>query len=94
MFVPSLAKSVPKDYGQAPGPAYLRGGKTCHAVMSLMFKQFGKQLAGAVAVTGIRVQGNNALALLGSKTKPARDIMVQRVETTWKIGSLLGEPLP
>jgi hypothetical protein len=95
MLVPSLAAAVVEDYGRgSAGPSYLRSAKTCPAVMTLLFKHAHRPLAGAVAVTGARVEGDQALALLGSKTMPAGDISVERVGGAWRINSLLGEALP
>jgi hypothetical protein len=86
---PGLAKAVPSDYGQL-GPSYLRGGRTCAAVMILLFKHYNKQLAAPVAVTGVRVAGQLAYALLGSTVTPASYIIVQREGSTWKVAQLLG----
>jgi hypothetical protein len=94
MIVSSLARATPEDYGQAPGPYYLRGAKTCAAVMSLLFKHFHGQLTGAIEVTGVRVEGNQARVLLGSTTMPAGYISVERERGAWKIDTLLGGPLP
>jgi hypothetical protein len=94
MIYSTLVEAIPEDYGQAPGPVYLRGGKTCQAVMSLLFRHFHSQLTGAIEVTGVRVKGNHALALLGSKTVPASMINMERERGAWKIDELLGVPLP
>jgi hypothetical protein len=94
MLVSSIARAAPEDYGQAPGPAYLRGAKTCAAVMSLLFKHDHSQLTGMIAVTGVRVEGNQARALLGSTTMPAGYISVERERGAWKIDALLGGALP
>jgi hypothetical protein len=94
LIAPSVAGAIPEDYGRAPGPTYLRGGKTCSAVMSLLFKHAHGQLAGAVEVTGVRVEGDRAIALLGSGTMPAGDIIVRREHGAWKIDGLIEGPLP
>lgn len=90
----SLANAVPEDYGQRAGPTYLRGGKTCQAVLSLLFKHFRSRLAGTVHVTGVRVAADHALALLGSRTMPASYLYLERMGGAWKVDGLLGEALP
>jgi hypothetical protein len=88
-----LEEAIPEDYGQPPGPAYSRG-KTCAVVMSKTFAHSHSQLAGGFAVTGVRVEGNEARALLGSRTLPASFILLRRERGVWKIYELLGQPLP
>jgi hypothetical protein len=89
----TLEEAIPEDYGQPPGPAYARG-KTCAVVMSKLFGHAHSQLAGRFEVTGVRVEGREARALLGSSTVPASFVVVKRERGAWKIGALLGEPLP
>jgi hypothetical protein len=95
VLIPSLAKAVPEDYGQgSAGPAYLRTGRTCPAVMALLFKSMRAQLAAPVNVTGVRISGHKAVALLGSTTTPASEISIQRKGGVWMIGSVIGGALP
>jgi hypothetical protein len=89
ILIPSLAYAVPLDYGKL-GPAYLRAGKTCRAVMALFFKHSHDELSAPVAVTGVRIDGNHALALLGSSTMPAGYITLQRDHRVWTVNELLG----
>jgi hypothetical protein len=91
-----LSESVAEDYGQAPGPASLQG-RTCQVVMSKFFRQVPGQPAAVLAtteVTGVRVKGRRGFALLRSKAVPEGDIPVERELGTWKIGTLIGDPLP
>jgi hypothetical protein len=88
-----LAETIPEDYGRGAGPAYSRG-KTCAVVMTKYFKHNHSQLAGAVKMTGVRVNGNEAHAFLGSKAMPASLMPVQREHGKWKIDALLGLPMP
>jgi hypothetical protein len=89
------AATMVEDYGQgSAGPAYLSTGKSCQAVMSLIFKHAHSKLTGAVHVTGARVNGGEAYALLGSTTMPAGFIIVRREAGRWKIGTIIGGPLP
>lgn len=94
MMTPSLAGSLPQDYGQGAGPAYLRGASTCEAIMGRVLARSHRQLEGAVAVTGVRVNGSNAMALLGSHTMAASDISLAMEGGQWRIAALLGAPLP
>jgi hypothetical protein len=94
MIVASFAKSIPEVYGQATGPPYLRGLKTCPTLLARYFKHFSAQLANAFVVTGVRVQGNRGAALLGSKKMPASSILLNREHGVWKIEGLLGGQLP
>jgi hypothetical protein len=89
----TLEEAIPEDYGQPPGPAYSRG-KTCAVVMSKTFAHSHSQLAGGFAVTGVRIEGKEARALLGSRTLPASFILLRRERGVWKINELLGQPLP
>jgi hypothetical protein len=91
-----LSESVAEDYGQAPAPASL-AGKTCQAVMSKLFRQVPGQPPAVLAttvVTGVRVKGRKAYALLHSKTMPEGYVSVQRELGTWKLGTLIGGALP
>jgi hypothetical protein len=91
---PAYASALPEDYGGGPGPAYLRGAKTCAAVLSLVFKRAHRQLQSTIEVTGVRVNGGHALALLGSATMPASYANLERKQGTWRIDTLIGDPLP
>jgi hypothetical protein len=92
MIYPALARSVAEDYGRY-GPLYLRGGKTCAAVMALLFEHYHGELAGGITVTGVRVKGEEAYALLGSTTKPASYAILVRGGGAWKMMGLLGGTL-
>jgi hypothetical protein len=90
----SLAKAILEGYGQAPGSAHLHGAKTCPAVISLLFERYRSHLTPAIEVIGVRVNGQQASALLGSRTIPASVITMKREEGAWKIDSLFGGSLP
>jgi hypothetical protein len=90
----SIAGSVAEDYGQAPGPSYLQGGKTCKAVMSMLFRHFHEQLAEAITVVEVRVKRNDAQVVFGSRAMPASSIFLIRRGGSWKVQALLGQPLP
>ena len=94
MMIPIAAQSLSEDYGKPPGPRAPRGAKTCAAVMSLLFKHFVSRFTSAFAVTGVRVDGEVAYALLGSKTGQASFIILKREGGSWKLDGLLAGPLP
>jgi hypothetical protein len=92
-LIPSLAKAVPLDYGRF-GAAYLHAGKTCPAVMDLLFKHFRRQLVAPVHVTEVLVKEDRAIALLGSRTMPASATSLERQNGAWIITQILGHSLP
>lgn len=94
MILPSLANAIPEDYGRASGPVYLRGGKTCQAVMTRLLTYSHAQLSGSIDITGVRLKGSRAFVLLRSKTLPYPYITVERHGDTWKITDLLGTTMP
>jgi hypothetical protein len=87
------ANNVPVDYGSGAGPQYSRGN-TCAVVMTKLFKHFHSTLTAAIVVTGVRVKGDMALALIGSKTAPASYFTLKRERGAWKIDCLLAAQLP
>ncbi len=62
--------------------------------MTLLFRHFHHSLQSPIAVTGVRTFADETHALLGSRTMPASTIAVRREGGAWKIGKLLGSPLP
>jgi hypothetical protein len=96
MIVSGIAKSVPEDIGRPPGPPYLRGD-TCAVVLSKVFKENRRQLmayAASLRVTGVRVLGGRAVAILGFRALPGRDFHLLREGGAWKLESLLDGELP
>lgn len=96
MIVSSLAEAVPEDLGRPPGPPYA-SGKTCAEVLSKVFKYNHRQLAAYAArleVTGVRLDRNHGVAVLGFRTLPGRLIHVVRESGVWKINTLLDSELP
>jgi hypothetical protein len=94
LILPSFAEAIPEDFGRVPGPLYLRGAKTCPAVMSRIFKHEDARLATPLVVTGVRVRADEAYVLLGSKTEPASYVFLKRHGSAWGVLSLLSSPLP
>jgi hypothetical protein len=89
-----LLETLPEDYGGPPGPLYLRGARTCQAVLSRVFAHFHARLSRPMAVTGVRVNGDLAYALLGSTTTAVGYMAVRREHGVWKIDRALAAPLP
>jgi len=96
MLTPSLARSAEQDYGHgSAGPTYLSAGRNCVEVLGLLFGHFHTQLTSTTTViTGVRVEGKEAIALLGSRAQPAGEIPLTRIAGVWRIGSLFGGALP
>jgi hypothetical protein len=89
----NFVKAIPEDYGSGAGPAYARG-KTCPVVLSAIFDHVHAELSGKVLITAVRVQGDQALALLGSTTMPAKYVSLQHTHGVWGIVGLLGTGMP
>jgi hypothetical protein len=85
LMTPVLAGAVAARYAQAPGQSSPRGGITCPAGMRFLFEHFHTQLSARVAVTGVRVNGNHAYALLGFRTIRAGYITMHREHGAWAI---------
>ncbi len=97
MIYVTLAEAVPEDYGTSPpGPAYMQG-KTCPAILTLLFKHFHAQLAAGLPllkVTRVRLEHRHGLAVLSFGKMPERQIAVRRERHTWKLEALLDSELP
>jgi hypothetical protein len=92
MIIPSLVKLIPKSYGRPADSSYMIGN-TCAEVMSKLFKHLHRELATEAAglrVTGVRVRGNRAYALMAFTTTPEpRYLVVERVGGVWKTNELI-----
>ncbi len=89
----NFVNSIPEDYGRGAGPAYSRG-KTCPVVLSAIFKHVHAELSGPVLVTAVRIDGSQALVLVGSATMSARYVLLENAHSVWGIVGLLGTPMP
>jgi len=88
----AFANNVPIDYGKGAGPAYSRGN-TCAVVMTKLFEHFHDTLVAATVITGVRIKGDQAEALIGSRTTPASYFALKRERGAWKIDCLLAAQL-
>jgi hypothetical protein len=93
LISPVLAEAAPRDYGSGAGPAYLKGS-TCSAVMSKLFAHDRLKFAGPLRVTGVRIEGEEGIALIGSPMQPASSLRLSRVRGRWQVDALEGTPLP
>jgi hypothetical protein len=97
MLYSTVAEVVPEDYGESPpGPPYMVG-KTCPAVMALLFKHYHKQLAielPLLKVARVRLQEHHGQAILTFGSLPERQISVTREGDILKIAEVLDAELP
>ncbi len=89
MLTPGLARSAAVDYGRAPGPSFLRGAKTCPGIITLLVKHNRAQLAKPFVVSGVRIQGDHAFAILSSKGSAVRDITLMNIGGNWRMVGLI-----
>jgi hypothetical protein len=89
-----VAESLPEEYGRPPGPLYLSGADSCQAVLSRVFARFHAQLAQAPTVKAVRVEGDQAQALLAWSKLPAGSIELRREGSVWKLNMPLALALP
>jgi hypothetical protein len=92
LLSPSLARAVPEDYGQAPGPPALRG-KTCATVLSKLSSNVSGQPAAVLAatkITGVRLRGGQGFVQLSSSAMPTGELAVERRAGSWRVEVLIG----
>jgi hypothetical protein len=89
----SLVRALPVEVGRL-GPRYLRGGRTCEEILTRLFRRHHPELAAPINVTEVRVRGDDAFALLGSKHMPASFITPKRIHGVWTTDEVLGVRLP
>jgi hypothetical protein len=89
MLIPGLTKSLPVEYGQL-GASYLRGAKTCEAVLSRLFKHSHHELSVPVAVVGVFIKGEDAYSPIVSSKMPTSIITLKHEHGVWVISKPLG----
>jgi hypothetical protein len=92
MLIP-YADNVPMDYGKGAGPRYSKGD-TCAVVMTKTFAHFHRTLVGPVVITGVRVKGDQAIVLIGSKTISASYFSMTREGTRWTVDTMVASSMP
>jgi hypothetical protein len=90
LLLPTLASLVADEVGGKARPSD-RGA--CAPVLSVLFKHMHAQLAGAVHVVEVRVEGHAAQVIIASRTMPAGDILLQDGRS-WRIAQLFPGTLP
>jgi hypothetical protein len=91
-----LGDAVPREYAAAPGSSVFRD-KNCAEVEALLFQLDHRRLlaeSAMVDVIGIRIAAHGALAILGFRATPERELRLQRERGKWKIDGLLDDELP
>jgi hypothetical protein len=91
-----LARSLPEDLGRG-GPRYLRGGRTCAAVVAKLFSQNHFQLIpydAGLRVDAVRVMGVFGLATLSFHRLPDRVVEVIRDRSVWRMYAPLDGEMP
>lgn len=71
-------------------------GKGCIGAYKLLFgRRPGRPnvVASTVSVTGVRVSGDRGYALVATRSIPSGQIRIEREHGSWKIGSLIAEPV-
>jgi hypothetical protein len=90
----TLARSIPESYGGPQAPAYLRGAKTCQTTLARFFGHYHKELAAAIELFAVRVEGETARVIFSSRTVPASSVFLMRQGSSWRLSEVLGKPLP
>src|ERR1700739_4855511 len=91
LMSPTFAHVVPNDYGRL-GPSYLRGAKTCAAVLSRLARH-ERSLPVEVrqmVVVGVRVDGTRGVPLIEGPNMKASSVSILREGHAWRIGVLIG----
>ncbi len=94
LLEPSVARSLPNDYGKGAGPAYLRGARSCAVVLTAVSRRLRAELAAPVSVTNVRVSRRGARAFVGSATMPAGELGLSRSGDRWWVAQMIADPLP
>jgi hypothetical protein len=93
MLVPELARAIPLDYGKL-GPSYLRGAKTCQALVRRLYRHYRRELSAPIAVTGVLELGDHAFAFIGSPLARAGYLTLQREGSAWELATLISADVP
>lgn len=87
-----LAANLAIGLGASQGQSAQGARGTCAAAMSRLLEQQREQLAAedvpTMVVTGVHVKGDAGLAIIGFRTMPESEIVLQREGSTWKVSAL------
>lgn len=81
LMAPQLARAVPQEYGplsRSSGSSKVHAAGTCAGVVAGMFAAHRRELRARPAVTAVFVDGENAYALIGSRTMRPRYMSLTR----------------
>lgn len=90
LMYPQTERFVPAIYGWSGTRSR---GHTCPTVMSNLFGENHKSLAGTFEVTDVYIKDDQAYALIGYPSHPTRYIHMLRRGGAWMIDDTLGQPL-
>lgn len=94
LLAASLAEAVAAGQSQ---PGNGASGHTCAAAMSLLLSQQRERLreedVATMTVIAVHVKGKLGLAVLGFRTAPESNIVLEREGRAWKIDALYGSEL-
>jgi len=96
MLVPSVANSLAEDFGDTVDLPFLRGGKTCKAILTKMFAHRHALLAVEHAgfdLYSLRVHRSGGYAILRFPNMTEREILVGREKGSWKLDAMVDIPL-
>ncbi|HXP99457.1 MAG TPA: hypothetical protein VN845_05250 [Solirubrobacteraceae bacterium] len=93
LLLPSFAASVAESYDVGGSPD-TKDGKSCQAVLGLLLRRYRAELAEAIDVVEVRVQGETAQVVLSSRKMPASDILLMRRDGSWWVQQPIGAQLP
>lgn len=95
LLTPTFASVLHYDYGRY-GPSYLLGANTCAAVLSRLARHEHAVFAnaGKLAVVAVRVDGTRGVVLIGAPHMRASSVSILDEGGGWRIGVMIGSPLP
>ncbi len=94
VLLAGFAGSLAEAYAEVSGPPYLRGARTCAAVMSALFRHFRPELEEAITVVEVRVADGRAQVIVGSRRMRASSISLVRSDGAWRVNEIIGQALP
>ncbi|MGA9314865.1 MAG: hypothetical protein WBV77_09565 [Solirubrobacteraceae bacterium] len=80
-----LPHGLAEEYAGVYELPYLKGSKTCQAIVSKVFAHAHKQLTEPIKVVAVRIKGNTAKVIIGSTVMPASTVTLGRRHGVWKI---------
>ena len=93
LIQPQLVRTLPEDNAGPREPAYVRGRKTCPAIMTALFTHYHEELSAPIDVVEVRVEGAIAQVIVASRTLRAGNTFVERRDGKWMFPRLFSSPL-